>query len=361
MNAAVLNRWQMRALIIGVIATLLSTIGGFINHAQFFQSYLFAWLFWLGLSLGALVVVMMQNLTGGLWGLAVRNVCFAAIMTLPLLILLFVPLLFGLHDIYSWSNGMLSGVHKREYLNIPFFIGRSAFYFAVLLVFAFALRRRFGEYPIALSAGGLISYVLCMNFASTDWVMSLDPEWYSTVFVIVFMAGQFLAALSLTTALLCVFADTNAVPTKAFHDLGNMLLTFAIFWIYVAFSQLLIIWSGNLPKEISWYLPRSRGGWQWLALVVVVGEFLLPFFLLLSREAKRTRSRLGQICICILVINVLNNFWLVAPTFHRRFFVHWLDLAELVAIGGFWFALFLHLVRKRPLIAPELLEVKRHG
>ena len=361
MNDAILKHWQLRALIIGVIAALLSIVGAFINHAQFFQSYLFAWLFWLGLSLGALVVVMMQNLTGGWWGLAVRNLCFAAIMTLPLLIVLFVPLLFGLHDIYPWSNGVVAGVHKREYLNVPFFIARAVFYFAVLIAFAFALRRRFNEYPIALSAGGLICYVLCMNFASTDWVMSLDPEWYSTVFVIVFMAGQFLAALSLTTALLCAFSDARTVPAKAFHDLGNMLLAFVIFWIYVAFSQLLIIWSGNLPKEISWYLPRSRGGWQWLALVLVIGEFLLPFFLLLSREAKRTPHRLATICICILVINVANDFWLIAPTFHARFSVHWLDLAELLAIGGFWFALFFHLLKQRPLVASELMEVKQHG
>lgn len=362
MNDLVLNRWQTRALIIGAIAAVLSITGAFISHAQFFQSYLFAWLFWLGLSLGALVVVMMQNLTGGWWGLAVRNLCFAAIMTLPLLVVLFVPLLFGLHDIYAWSNGIALGIHKRAYLNVPFFIGRAGFYFAVLLVFAFALRRRVSEYPIALSAGGLISYVLCMNFASTDWVMSLDPEWYSTVFVIVLMAGQFVAALSLTTALLCAFGDTHRAPAKAFHDLGNMLLAFVIFWIYVSFSQLLIIWSGNLPKEISWYLPRSRGGWQWVALVLVLGEFLLPFFLLLSREAKRTPRRLAQICICILALNVVNNFWLVAPTFHPRgFYVHWLDVAELIAIGGFWFALFLHLLKQRPLIAPELLEVKRHG
>jgi hypothetical protein len=362
MNDVLLARWQRRALVIGAVAAALSIIGAFLNRAQFFHSYLFAWLFWLGLSLGALVVVMMQNLTGGWWGLAVRNLCFAAIMTLPLLFLLFVPLIFGLHQIYAWSNGVLIGLHKREYLSVPFFIARSVFYFAVLLVFAFALRRRWREYPTALSAGGLISYVLCMNFASTDWVMSLDAEWYSTVFVIVFMAGQFIAALALATGLLCAFADTESIPPKAFHDLGNMLLAFVIFWIYVSFSQLLIIWSGNLPKEISWYLPRSSGGWQWVALVLVIGEFLLPFFLLLSREAKRSRRRLANICVCIVGINVVNNFWLVAPAFHPGAFqVHWLDLTELIAIGGFWFALFLHLLKQRPLIANELLEARQHG
>jgi hypothetical protein len=192
--------------------------------------------------------------------------------------------------------------------------------------------------------------------------MSLDPQWYSTVFAIVFMAGQFLAALSLTTGLLCLFGNVRALPVKVFHDLGNMLLAFVIFWVYVAFSQLLIIWSGNLPKEIAWYLPRSRGGWQWVALVLTLGGFLLPFALLLSRDAKRDPRRLGAICIVIFIMSVVNNFWLVAPAFHPRgFAIHWLDFTELVAIGGLWFALFLKLLKSRPLLPPEPLEGTTHG
>jgi len=251
-------------------------------------------------------------------------------------------------------------------LNAPFFVGRSIFYFIVLLWIALAIQRRLARSratsPVSLSAGGLISYVLCMNFASTDWVMSLDPEWYSTVFVIVFITGQFLAALALMTALLCGFSSRSAVPAKVFHDLGNMLLAFVIFWIYVAFAQLLIIWSGNLPKEISWYLPRSRGGWQWLALVLMIGEFLLPFALLLSRETKRQPRRLAIICLGIILAHVLNNFWLVAPAFHPDGFrVHWLDATELVALGGFWFALFFRILQKHPLLPRELTEAPQHG
>jgi hypothetical protein len=363
------TRWQWRTFLAGIVFALLSIIAGLFNHAQFFQSYLFAWLFWTGISLGALVIVMMQNLTGGLWGVAIRSLSVAAFMTLPLAAVLFLPLLFGIHDVYAWSNGILTSArgfhHKQQYLSVPFFIGRSVFYFAVLLLFAFALRRKLrvdpSRSPVALSASGLIVYMLCMNFASTDWVMSLDDRWFSTVFAIVFAAGQFLAALALMTALLCAIADKTALPTKALHDLGNMLLAFVIFWIYVAFSQLLITWSGNLPKEISWYLPRSSGGWQWLALVLVLGEFLLPFFLLLSREAKRTPRRLAVICICIVLMNVVNNFWFVAPAFHARLFVHWLDVTELIAMGGFWFALFFWLLKRQPLVPPQLAEVSQHG
>lgn len=347
----------MRALTIGLIATIASIIGAFFNRAQFFHSYLFAWLFWSGLSFGALVIVMMQFVTGGLWGVAVRDLSTAAFRTLPIIALLFLPILFGIHHIFGWANGAraeASGYHhKAQYLNIPFFTGRAAIYFAVLIAIAFALRKRTdgGTHTVALSAGGLIVYVLCMNFASTDWVMSLDPAWYSTVFVEVFAAGQFLAALALMTALLAKFAcfslDDRAA-TKAFHDLGNMLLTFVIFWTYVAFAQLLIIWSGNLPKEISWYLERSRGGWQWLAFALAALQFLLPFFLLLSRAAKRDPARLARVCWLILLANVVNNFWLIAPSFHPRFYLHWLDFAVLIALGGLWFAGFFYFLKKHP-------------
>ena len=218
----------------------------------------------------------------------------------------------------------------------------------------------------ALSAGGLIVYVLCMNFASTDWVMSLTPEWYSTIFVEVFAVGQFLSALALMTALLCTLADSSAlagkIPAKAFQDLGSMLLAFVIFWTYVSFSQLLIIWSGNLPNEISWYLERSRGGWQWLAVALVALQFALPFFLLLSRARKRNPRSLARICLLILAANVLNNFWLTAPSFHPSgIYVHWLDLTVWLALGGFWFVVFFYFLRQRPLVPQELLEARQNG
>ncbi|PZR73780.1 MAG: hypothetical protein DLM52_10520 [Chthoniobacterales bacterium] len=379
--ASQLGRWQIRALLIGIIAAVLSIIGAFLNLPQFFHSYLFAWLFWVGLSLGSLVIVMMQYLTGGIWGWSIRRLSEAAFMTLPMMAILFVPALLGLRDLYSWSspNAPLTHghLHKHAYLNATFFTARSVFYFAVLITFALLLRRWSIEedespdritarHVTSLSAGGLIVYVLCMNFASTDWVMSLDPEWYSTIFVTVFVAGQFLNALALMTALLAGFSEhaqlRETIPTKAFHDLGNMILAFVVFWIYVSFSQFLVIWSGNLPKEISWYLPRSGGGWQWFALILMLGEFLLPFALLLWRDAKRDPRRLALICVLIVLANVLTNFWFVAPTFHPdRLYVHWLDFAELIALGGFWFALFFYFVKQRPLFAIELSEEPQHA
>jgi hypothetical protein len=204
-----------------------------------------------------------------------------------------------------------------------------------------------------------------MNFASTDWVMSLNPQWYSTIFVEVFAVGQFLSALALVTALLAFLEASRAadpIPTKIFHDLGNMLLSFVIFWAYVAFAQFLIIWSGNLPKEISWYLDRSRGGWQWFALALLILAFLLPFALLLSRATKQNRRRLATISISIVIANVLIDFWFVAPTFHPTgIHVHWLDLAELLALGGFWFALFFYYLKQQSLLPPESVVASKNG
>jgi hypothetical protein len=373
------SRWQTRALATGAIAAGLSIIGTVFQRAQFFHSYLFAWLFWAGLPFGALVVVMMQFLTGGQWGLAIRGLSTAAFRTLPFIAVLFLPVLLGMHDIYGWSNGARAEVpgyhHKAQYLNVPFFTARSVFYFVVLSIIGMLLRRwmvtsahtkKVPRRIAALSAVGLIVYVLCMNFASTDWVMSLTPEWYSTVFVEVFAGGQFLSALALMTALLCLFSDQfslgEIIPAKVFQDLGSMLVAFVIFWAYVSFSQFLIIWSGNLPKEISWYLDRSSGGWQWLALALALGQLFLPFALLLSRERKRHPRRLARVCILIVLANVADNFWLVAPAFHPRgIYVHWLDLTAWLALGGFWFALFFYFLKQQPLLPPQLQEGLQHG
>ncbi len=375
-----LNRLQRSMLMVSGIAAALSLLGGIFNHAQFFESYLFAWLFWCGLSLGALVIVMMQFLTGGLWGLAIRRLSEAAFMALPVVALLFLPILFGMHDLFPWSRSDAiqtpGWVHKHAYLNTPFFAARTILYFAAVITMALLLRRwstqqeegdlLAGRRLRVLSGGGLVLYVLCMNFASTDWVMSLEPEWYSTIFVIIFMAGQFLSALALMTALLAIFSGQGSLaenpPTKVFHDLGKMLLAFVIFWIYVSFSQFLVIWSGNLPKEISWYLHRSAGGWQWVALVLVLLQFFIPFALLLSRAAKRQKFRLAMIAVLIVLASVVSYFWLVAPSFHpTRFSIHWMDLAEFLALGGIWSFTFIFFLKRRPLLPWPLIESMPHG
>jgi hypothetical protein len=357
------------ALFIGIAAALLCIVGAFFSRAQFFQSWLVAWLFFTGLSLGSLVIVMIQALTGGAWGWAIRPLCEAAMLALPLMAALFIPVLIGAHDLFPWSQAQALAAHakwqhKRAYLNLPFFALRGFFYFAVLSALAISIRRASHKWIPRLSGGGLVLYVLCMNFASTDWVMSLEPDWYSTIFVIIFIASQFLSALALMTALLSLHGsrDDAALETRHFHDLGNMLLAFVIFWIYVSFSQFLIIWSGNLPKEISWYLHRSAGGWKWVALFLMAFQFLVPFALLLSRAAKRKRERLGAIAAVIVVANVVNVYWFVAPSFHAEgIYLHWLDFAALIAVGGIWTGTFCWILKKQPLLPLPVVEVPRHA
>lgn len=376
------HRTGRNAVVAGLVAAVLCGIGAIFNRPQFFQSWLVAWVFFTGISCGALVLVMMQSLTGGQWGVAVRRLSEAAMLTLPLLALLFVPVLIGVHDIYPWSRADSLAAHpkwqhKHGYLNLPFFAIRGFVYFAIFSAFAFCLRRWSvrqdktagaslpGRRIRALSGGGLVVYVLCMNFASTDWVMSLEPDWYSTVFVVIFIAGQFLTALALMTALLALFARREAfaglITAKHFHDLGNLLLTFVIFWIYVSFSQFLVIWSGNLPKEISWYLHRVSGGWKGIAVFLMIFQFLLPFALLLLRGMKRKRGRLAVIAVMIVLANLVNVYWLIAPAFHPEGVrIHWLDFATLIAVGGFWIALFLWFLNRQPLLPLHPDEVMRY-
>ena len=360
------------AWIASAIAAMFCLLGAFFSHGQFFRSWLFASLFWLGISLGALVILMMQFLTGGAWGFAIRRLCEAAIAVLPLLALLFLPVLFGIRDFFSWMHSGTphphNWTHKQIYLSEPFFIARTVLYFAVLIALAVALRYWSVQRDLGVanatkrlqrvSSGGLVAYVLCMNFASTDWVLSLEPEWYSTILVIIFVSSQFLSSLALMTVLLAALSQreplASTLTTKHFHDLGNLLLAFVIFWAYVTFSQFLIIWSGNLPKEIGWYVHRRSGGWQWAALALATFQFFAPFALLLSRAAKRHKQRLAAIAGLIFAATIVNVFWLVAPAFHPNALrVHWLDVAAFVAIGAAWSAMFCSFLKERPLLPVE--------
>ena len=205
----------------------------------------------------------------------------------------------------------------------------------------------------------MIAYFAVMLFASTDWVLSLEPQWYSTMFVVIFAIDHFLAALALAIWVVTRLAP-SVVPltTKQLHDLGNLLLAFVIFWAYVTFSQFLIIWSGNLPREISWYLHRSTGGWPRSTVALVLFQFAVPFVLLLSRAAKRHGVILGPIAALVFLANAVHVWWLIAPSFQTggiRF--PFLELAAFVGIGGLWFAMFLGFLKERMLADEPAREV----
>jgi hypothetical protein len=362
------------ALVAGAAGVLASLAGAFVDPAQFFRSYLFAYLYWAGLAIGCLGVVMVYHLTGGAWGVSVRRPLEAGAGTMPLVAVLFVPLLFGLRHVYPWTDTgamMADDVlrAKMPYLNVPFFVARAAIYFAAWLTLAFFLARwskaqdrtgdpRFDLGLRKLSGGGLVLLAFTVAFAAFDWVMSLDPHWFSTIFGMLLLAGQGLGAMAFVIVVAFLLSRRASygrafVPT-ILNDLGNLLLAFVMVWAYLSFSQLLIIWAGNLPEEIPWYLRRIAGGWNYVAIALAVFYFAVPFFVLLGRGNKRQHRRLATIAACILVARVLDIFFLVMPEFYRDHVrVHWLDVAALAGVGGLWVTLFLWRLGSLPLLAPN--------
>jgi hypothetical protein len=369
-----LARLQQRALIVGVLGLAAGAAGAALNPDQFFRSWLIGFLVCLGLSMGSLGLLMMQHMSGGQWGLVGRRVFEAASRNLPYVALLFVPLLFGLPRLYSWARPeAVSADHilqiKSLYLNVPFFIVRAVLYFVIWIGCSWLLnkwsaaqdRGELGVRPEdtgrfrAVSAPGLILYVVLMTFASTDWVMSLDAHWFSTIFGFILVAGQGLAGFALVIVVLSMLTTTEPVATylnkRHFLDLGKLLLAFVMLWAYFSFSQFLIIWSGNLPEEIPFFAERLRGGWQYVSTLLLLGHFALPFVLLLSRDLKRRPRLLAQVAIIVLVMRYVDVLWLVEPMFgHEGFPVHWMDVALPAGLVGVWFFLFVRHLRSRPLL-----------
>jgi hypothetical protein len=369
-----LARLQKGGLVLGFWGLLLGLVGAFTNLDQFFRSWLVGFLFVLGLSLGSLTLLMLQHMSGGQWGMVTRRIFEAASRNLPFVALVFVPLLFGLPKLYLWARPELVAAdqvlqHKAPYLNVPFFIGRAVLYFAIWigaasLLNAWSAGQDRGEIAVTkrdsirfrtVSAPGLLIYVITLTFASIDWVMSLDPHWYSTIFGLILVAGQGLAALAFAIAVLAMLSDTEPLLTYLrpgqFLDLGKLLLAFTMLWAYFSFSQFLIIWSGNLPEEIPFFLHRLQGGWQYISLLILVGHFALPFVLLLSRDLKKRPRLLAQVAVFILLMRVVDLVWLVEPMFPRTGFpIHWMDLALPIGLVGVWLFLFVRNLRSRPLL-----------
>ena len=365
------DRLQRASLTVGLLGLALCGLGVALNAHQFFISYLVGYSFWLGLSLGCLGVAMIHHLTGGRWGFVTRRFLEAGFMTLPLMAILFVPLFFGLRELYPWARPEVVAAtellqKKQAYLNVPGFSMRTVFYFAVWLVMAACLRRWSLQQDATaelaptirmrtLSGPGIVIYPLTATFAFMDWIMSTEPKWYSTIFPVIVMIGQILTAFAFITVLLVWLRNAapfrEAVTVKHFHNLGNLLLAFVVFWTYVSFSQLLIIYSGNLPHEIEWYLSRIAGGWKWIILALALFHFLAPFFLLLFRNVKRNPVPLAAVAALVFCVHVVEVFWLVAPGYHHAgIHVHWLDFAAILGVGGIWLAMFAFNVKRRPLL-----------
>ena len=376
---------RSRALVIGAGALVLCAVGFFINRDQFFRAWLIGYMLWLGIALGSMGLMMIHHLSGGAWGMVVRRVWEASSRTLPLLTVLFIPVVLGMNRLYPWTHTELMQAdeilrHKAAYLNPTSFIARAAFYFIGWNLIAWrmtALSRAQDEGHLEatrsmqwLSGGGLIFLALSITFVGVDWFMSLNPDFYSTMFGFLFMNYLGLAGLAFTIIMAAYLRKTEPMGAlfrpSHFADYGKLTLAFVMMWAYFQFSQYLLVYAANLQDEIPYVLTRIDGGWQYLAVFLLLFQFVVPFCLLLSKPLKRTPERLVRLAVWLLIIRVIDTFMYVTPEFSKEaagvnrwfaagehgsvFFVNWLDVVTPIAIGGIWLWMFYTQLRQRPLL-----------
>lgn len=370
-----LDGYRRRALVAALVGLALVALGFASQRDHFFQSYLLGFVYWLSLTLGCLLVLMIHHLAGGRWGFAIRRLLEAGTRTLPLMLLLGLPLLAGMHELYEWSDAqVVSGdavlTKKLPYLNPSFFVIRFFLYFLLWGGLAYLLNRwsalqdtQTDTWPTrrmqVLSGPGIVLFVLLGTFASVDWLMSLEPHWFSTIFSAIYIIGQGLA----TWAFIAIVGVSlsRSEPLKALltnerlRDIGTLMLGFVMLWAYTSFSQLLIIWAGNLPEEIGWYYTRLRGGWLTLGCLLVAFHFAVPFLLLISSRLKSRLKILVSVATGLMLMRLLDLYWITAPALqhgeaHASALPHWLDFAMPLAIGGLWLFVFFGELKRRSLV-----------
>ncbi|MFN7916227.1 MAG: hypothetical protein U0Q55_12880 [Vicinamibacterales bacterium] len=368
---------QRNFLLAGVAGLVLAGVGYATNPVMFFPAYLIGYMLVLGLTLGALGFLMVHQLSGGAWGVVSRQSLGAASRVLPYVTVLFIPIVLGMPHLYEWTHADVVAADpilqtKSKYLNTNFFLIRAAIYFVVWNGLVFILNKwqkeqdETGnpELPLRmqrLSAGGILIFVITMSFASFDWVMSRDPHWFSTIYGLLVIVGQGLVTLAFQIIMLTWLARrkpmSDALTSTYLHDLANLMFAATVLWAYMSFSQYLIIWSGNLPEEIMWYLHRMQGGWTTLAIILVVSHFAAPFFLLLMRGIKRNAGLVRKVAMWMIFARLIDLFWLVAPeTEHEGGPISMLGALSwqtaIVPLGLFalWVGLYMQQLRQRPLL-----------
>ncbi|HYG99985.1 MAG TPA: hypothetical protein VD837_12700 [Terriglobales bacterium] len=375
MPPSAVERWQRTALIVGVLGTIGAIIGWIVNTERFYQSFLLGYMLCIGATLGCLAVLMVYHLTGGKWGTVARRILEAGTRTMPLMIVLFIPILVGLRHLYPWARPELVAVDEHlqhighSYLRPSLFIVRAVIYFAIWSLLIYWLNKisdRQDRPPLEsfdvrlrrISGPGEVLYAFTITFAAVDWVMSIDPHWMSTIFGLLFIAGHGLTALCLVVVIGSLLVRhspmKHAWQPEQFHDQGKLLLAFTMLWGWFSLSQWLIIWSGNLPEEISWYLNRTRGGWEYWGSALLVVQFAIPFALLLSRDLKMNWRTLRWIALLLIVARYFDLYFFVMPSFEgleAHFRYNWLDVVVPAGIGGLWLAYFFWNLKRRPLLA----------
>jgi hypothetical protein len=376
---AIIKTIGQRSLVIGGVATLIALYIAFTNPTAFFRGYLISYMDWLGVALGSMAIVMVRHMTGGGWGTVIRRILGASMRTMPLMILLFIPYaIFGVSRVYPWAMPMDSIANPairehlekhsfvlHDYLNYRGFIIRAIIYFAIWFLLQYLLSKFSFEHnkpPFAdtsnrfkmVSAPGIILYALTISFAAIDWVMSLDPSWISTIYGLIFLAGQLLSGLALAVVIERILFNYEPMKTllkpSYVHDHGNFMLAFIMVWAYFSFSQWLIMWAGNLPEEITWYFRRLHGGWEYVGLFLVLFHFAVPFFFLLFRYIKRDVTRLVWIASWMLVAHYIDLYWHIEPSFSQTFNVSLADVVLPFAMGGIWMWYFCRNLTAAPLV-----------
>ena len=366
-----LSRWRPLLLRVGIAGLALTAAGLFFSPAQFFRSYLWAFLFWFGIALGCLPLLMLYHLVGGAWGFTVRRIIESGAQNLTGTRYL----ISACHLRHSSALRMVPSGQRRAsgtaqakaalpqhaILDCAIdFVLRVWLFFAHRLNRLSAKQDETGEPRLMnsfqrLSGPGLVVYGFTITFAAFDWGMSLEPQWYSTIYGMLWIVSQALSSLAFAIAMLALLSDrppiSRLLRPDSLQDLGNLLLAFVMLWAYLSFAQFLIIWSGNLPEEIQWYLSRMRHGWQWVAAALIAFHFFVPFFLLLSRFRKRRTRSIAIIASLVLLMRAVDTYWLITPAFYRdQLTVHWLDIFALVGIGGVWLAVYARQLTLMPLL-----------
>ena len=386
-DTAGIGRLQQRALIAAIAGLVVGGIGLAMDRSQFAQSLLIALWFCTGLSLGSLALLMLQHMSGGQWGLVSRRIYEAGARLLPLSALLFIPIVFLAPTLYVWARPegqtVHAIVHRGTYQTLPWFVVRGAICFVIWFFCQWNLDRWSAQQDRGevateeadlrrfrvVSAPGLLLYVLSMSVAAVDWTMSLNPEWYSTIYGLIVVVGQGLTALAFGVAVLALLSPrepmNHVLRASHFHDLGKLLLALVMLYAYFSFSQFLIIWAGNLPEEIPYFLQRIQNGWQPVTVILVIGHFFLPFCLLLSRDLKRRPNLLARVAWLIVGIRLLTEIWLVSPAFNQS--GRPISLANVgvpLFFAGVWVWLFAQQLGKRPLLPvndPDFRHMLLHG
>jgi hypothetical protein len=365
------GKFQKPAFVLGLIGLAASAYGFKTNHDQFAQSYLLAFVYWLALAGGSLALLMIHHLVSGRWGFVIQRPVEAAARTMPLFALLFIPIVLNMHQLYEWTHAeVVAADHilqwKAPYLNEHFFKIRAVIYFVVWIFLAYTISSWSNKLDQsedadtvkkirALSAIGIVVFALTMTFASFDWVMSLTPHWFSSIYGALFMVGQGLATfafMSIMAAYMGKSSPFKGVTTaQQYHDVGNMMFAFTILWTYMSFGQFVIIWSANLPEETTWYLDRAGPGWLFISVMLFIMNFVLPFLFMLFKSNKRNPDKLKWIALWVLTMRITDYYWQIGPTFRESALdLHWLDAATFVGIGGLWLAVFFTLLKRRPLM-----------